>query len=366
MKTKTCIMHDTFLYKWGGERLILMMAKTLDADIASGFFSAGSYNLRDEGFKGKMIPLSSEVFKKGFRHLKLKYAFLFKTKFLRDYDTVIFSWDSISAVRNMLPSQKKIYYCHTPPRYLYDLHDLYVAKIPWYLRWVFELFCKIFKYLYERDIKKMDLILTNSINTQKRIKACLGLDAQILYPPVDESIFQFRGQGDYYLSFARLADAKRVDRVVWAFLQMPEKKLVVTYGKNDPQRDKIFAMIQDAQNITCVTLPNNEDFYNYIGNCIATIYIPIDEDFGMSPVESMCAGKPVLGVNDGGLKETIVHEKTWVLIDPSATREDLIKAIQYLSPERCLEMKEACEARAWDFSLASFQKELWKIVGREE
>jgi hypothetical protein len=73
-----------------------------------------------------MISVSSEIFKKGFRHIKLKIAFLFKTKFLKEYDTVIFSGDSISAVRNCKKTTKKIYYCHTPPRYLYDLNELYL------------------------------------------------------------------------------------------------------------------------------------------------------------------------------------------------------------------------------------------------
>jgi glycosyltransferase involved in cell wall biosynthesis len=50
------------------------------------------------------------------------------------------------------------------------------------------------------------------------------------------------GQDDYYLSFARLSDAKRVDRVVEAFKQMLDKKLVVIYGENDPQKDKIFTL----------------------------------------------------------------------------------------------------------------------------
>ena len=86
----------------------------------------------------------------------------------------------------------------------------------------------------------MDLILTNSINTQTRIKKYLGIDAEVLYPPVDRELFQFISQEDYYLSFARLADAKRVDMIVSAFMQMPEKKLIVIYGENDPQKNHIF------------------------------------------------------------------------------------------------------------------------------
>jgi hypothetical protein len=147
-----------------------MMGKSLGGDIATGFFSKGSFDLRKEGFTGKMIEVSSEIFAKGFRHLKLKWAFLTKTKFLESYDTVIFSGDCLSAVKNCKKETKKIYYCHTPPRYLYDLKYLYLQKMPFYVRPVFEVLSYIFKKMYERDIQQMDLILTNSENTRQRIK----------------------------------------------------------------------------------------------------------------------------------------------------------------------------------------------------
>ncbi|MDP5039019.1 MAG: glycosyltransferase, partial [Candidatus Gracilibacteria bacterium] len=355
---KTIILHDTFLYKGGGERLIMMMGKSLGADIASGFFSAGSFDLRKEGFSGEMISLTSEIFTKGFRHVKLKFAFMFKTGFLKNYENVIFSGDSISGVRNCTDKQNKIYYCHTPPRYLYDLHEIYVKKVPLLIRPIFKIACYIFKKLYESDIKKMDLILTNSKNTQKRIKDFLGIDSKILYPPVDLKLFKFINQKDYYLSFARLADAKRVDRIVEAFKILKDKKLVIIYGENDPQKEKIFNLAKDYENIKFVTLPGNIGFTDYIGNSIATIYIPIDEDFGMSPVESMAAGKPVIGVNEGGLKESIIHNKTGVLINKDCRVEDIIDAIKFLTPENSLNLKNNCEKRAKDFSLESFGKQL--------
>jgi len=59
--------------------------------------------------------------------------------------------------------------------------------------------------MYELDIKKMDLILTNSINTKNRIKEFLELDAHVVYPPVILDRFKYISQGDFYLSFARLA-----------------------------------------------------------------------------------------------------------------------------------------------------------------
>ena len=359
---KTIILHDTFLYKWWWERLILMMAKSLNADLASGFFSKWSFDLRKEWFKGKMISISNEVFKKWFRHFKLKFAFLFKTKFLKDYETVIFSWDSISAVRNCSKNMKKIYYCHTPPRYLYDLKEIYIKKVPFLLRPAFLFVSYIFRKMYERDISKMDLILTNSINTQKRIKKFLWIDSKTLYPPVDLDEFKFISQKDYYLSFARLSDAKRVDKVIEAFKKLPDKKLVIIYWENDPQREKIFDLAKDCKNIEFKTLPWNVGFTDYVGNCIATIYIPIDEDFWMSPVESMAAGKPVLWVNEGWLKETVIDKKTWVLIPEWAKIEDIIEAVEYLTSEKCLEMRKACETRARDFSLEEFKNKLINFV----
>ena len=359
---KTIILHDTFLYKWWWERLILMMAKSLNADLASGFFSKWSFDLRKEWFKGKMISISNEVFKKWIRHFKLKFAFLFKTKFLKDYETVVFSWDSISAVRNCSKNMKKIYYCHTPPRYLYDLKEIYIKKVPFLLRPAFLFVSYIFRKMYERDISKMDLILTNSINTQKRIKKFLWIDSKILYPPVDLDEFKFISQKDYYLSFARLSDAKRVDKVVEAFKKLPDKKLVIIYWENDPQREKIFDLAKDCKNIEFKTLPWNVGFTDYVGNCIATIYIPIDEDFWMSPVESMAAGKPVLWVNEGWLKETVIDKKTWVLIPEWAKIEDIIEAVEYLTSEKCLKMRKACEARARDFSLEEFKNKLINFV----
>lgn len=338
------------------------MAKALKADIASWFFSPGSFDLRKEWFEWKMIPISSEIFKKWFRHLKLKFAFLFQTSFLKEYNTVIFSGDSISAVRNCNQNQKKMYYCHTPPRYLYDLHNLYLAKVPKYLQWIFKLACKIFRYMYEKDISKMDLILTNSENTKARIQKFLWLEAQVLYPPVNLGEFRFLWQKDYYLSFARLSDAKRVDKIVQAFQKMPDKKLVIIYGENDPQRQKIFDLAQGANNIQFVTLPGNEWFTQYVGNAIATLYIPLDEDFGMSPVESMAAGKPVIWVNDGGLKETIIDGKTGVLMKKEANIEDIISAVEYLTPEMCLSMRYDCEYRARDFSLEVFEEKLKNFI----
>jgi len=80
---------------------------------------------------------------------------------------------------------------------------------------------------------------------------------------------------------------------------MPEKKLIVTYGKNDPEKGKIEAMVLGHDNITMIQSPSDVELRELIRDAKATIYVPVDEDFGMSPVESMACGTPVIAVNDG-------------------------------------------------------------------
>lgn len=89
-----------------------------------------------------------------------------------------------------------------------------------------------------------------------------------------------------------------MDIIVDAFLQMPEQNLILTYGKNDPMKDDILAKIQNSKNIKAIESPSDTDLISLIQGARATIYIPIDEDFGMSPVESMACGTPVIGVNE--------------------------------------------------------------------
>lgn len=176
-----------------------------------------------------------------------------------------------------------------------------------------------FRKTYLEDLAEIDTLLTNSKNTQKRIKNFTGRHAEILYPPVDTQFFSPSEGGNnapltrgvenqnesgglsskkYFLSFARLSSIKRVDRIVTAFQRMPEENLIITYGKNDPERATISEMIQGYPNISMRESPSDMELRELIRGATATIYVPVDEDFGMSPVESMSCGTPVIGVND--------------------------------------------------------------------
>ncbi|MFZ2255303.1 MAG: glycosyltransferase [Patescibacteria group bacterium] len=234
----------------------------------------------------------------------LKWRFFWNARILREYDIVIFSGDCLGAMRHVRGDAQKIYYCHTPPRYLYDFRDQYLAGLSPFFRPLFRVVFDFFARVYERNIRKFDIIFSNSENVKKRLLHYTNTTSTIIYPPTDTSFFTPSADrtshelpfpsSEYFYSWARLSPPKRVDMIVDAFLAMPDKNLIFSYGKNDPMRGSILAKIQNAPNIRAIEAPDDILLLSLIRGARATIYIPVDEDFGMTPVESMACGVPVI------------------------------------------------------------------------
>ena len=117
------------------------------------------------------------------------------------------------------------------------------------------------------------------------------------------------------------------------------------------------------RNITILGWINDTKLLEYLGKCLATIYIPIREDFGMSAVESMQAGKPVIGVAEGGLLEIITDQKNGLLLPFDFTTLDLQEAIQKITPELAKQMENDCYQTAQKFSEKAFVAQIKKILG---
>lgn len=348
------------MYKGGGERLVITLAKAIGADVATAFIAKDAFNPRDYGIKTR------ELVKEGFfsnlpgvRHLKVQFSFLFKTGFLKDYDIIIYSGDCVSAVYRAR-GKKNIAYIHTPPRHLYDNYDLRLKQYSFLKRQIFKIFVFFNRIRFEKSIKKMDELVVNSETVQERVKKYLNLNVTVVYPPCDTNRFKWLGQKDYYFSWARLYDVKRVDKIVEAFTLMPDKKLVVASG--GPELKKIKKIAKGYDNIKILDWITDEELLELLGNCIATVYIPIQEDFGMSPVESMSAGKPVIGVNEGGLRETVMDGKTGYLIRPDFTVNDIAAAVKKMTREKSLAIRADCEARAKKFSEEKFVGEMRRVI----
>jgi glycosyltransferase involved in cell wall biosynthesis len=175
------------------------------------------------------------------QRLKVIWAFERKTTFINEYDWVLFSGVYAPlAVRNH-PAGTNMLYCHTIPRFAYDLKNYYMFRLPPALRPIFYGLVLFMRHRYERAIAQMDVVIANSRNVQLRLQKYLGKSAIVIHPPVDTDRFCWIDQQDYYISLARLENFKRVDLIVDAFRQMPEKKLVVLYSGSEIARLKRLA-----------------------------------------------------------------------------------------------------------------------------
>jgi len=354
----TVILHDAFEFKGGGERLVYQLCRDLEADLAFGYRNKKTFNL-DE-LSNNLINLESESKLPAWRTIKRLHTFRNKTKFLYRYKNVIYTGQNSSLAVSNHSEGKNIYYCFTPPRSMYDLKESHLASQTPLERLRHVLYNIFYQPLYENAIRKMDVILADSKNVQNRIQKFLGLESTVLYPPCDIDKFNWMGQEDYYLSTARLTSYKRVDIIIQAFIKLPEKRIII--ASTGPDEKRLKQLAEGFDNIQFTGDINDKELINLIGNAIATIYIPIDEDFGISPVESMAAGKPVIGSGEGGLLETVVHDQTGWLLSPNLSAEELTQILNAVNPELAKSMRADCEIRAKIFCTENFIERMRGII----
>ncbi|MBI4836280.1 MAG: glycosyltransferase [Candidatus Abawacabacteria bacterium] len=351
---KVALVVDHFQGKGGAERLEMILAEALDADVYTGYVLNESFNLAHLRVKSIFRRMDQRVL----RYFFQRHAFRKVAKDLKNYDVVIYNGNSLDSAPRLPKSVKKILYCHTPPRHIYADFYYYLKQFPRHIQPFYRFYAWMYRKNYEHLIKYMDAIISNSMNIQKKLKQYTDHDSTVVYPPCDLSRFIWQGQQDYYFSFNRLEEVKRVDLIVKAFTLMPNKKLIVVSG--GPELKKIQSLASGHSNIQIKGWVSEEELLELLGNCIATIYVPMDEDFGMGASESLSAGKPVIGSNEGGVRE-IVTKECGILLDETSV-ESIKQAVETLTPTLALHMKEACLKQAQKFSQENFVEGVKQVI----
>ncbi len=377
-KPKIAIFHAFFKSdcKGGGEKLILQMRKHYNADLFTGAIGmdgwgkhlVGTDNFAREVWDptSKFTYLHEESKIPIWRKIKRQLFFLFspKVKELDNYDIIIFSGNVSYVPDRVSKHVKKIMYCHTTPRPFTDQFQALLDSKPTWMHPLIKLFQKWVILQYREDCKKMDVIITNSENIKNRLYEYIGIEAdKVIFPAVNTNRFKYLGQSDYYLSYTRLEPLKRTKLIVEAFAKMPDKKLVV--ASSGPLAGWVKEQIEtrNLKNITYKGIVSDEKLADLVGNCVAGIMIPVNEDAGITQVEIMAAGKPVIGVNEGGLIETVVDGKSGVLIKANPDEQDLIKAVEEMTPEKAIAMKDFCTEHAKQFDSSVFFEKMDKVIG---
>ncbi len=309
---------------------------------------------------GRVFDLGADSKVPLWRILRVIWAFERDCPALVGYEWALFSGIYAPFAVTRRRRGRNILYCHTIPRFCFDLREHYMRKVPWIARPVLSALIAVVIRKYTRALARMDVVVANSENVRKRLLQHFGRDAVVVHPPVDIRRFQWGGDGGYYISLARLEDFKRVDVVVRAFMLMPHRRLVVASGGSELERLKELA--SGAANISFTGWVGEEELRVLVGNARAAVYVPIDEDFGMSPVEAMAAGKPVIGVAEGGLLETLVDGETGILIEGMLTSEKLCDAVERMERMNPSVLREICQQRAALFDERIFLEKMLDLI----
>lgn len=276
------------------------------------------------------------------------------------YDIVISSSHAVAKGVITGPDQLHISYVHSPIRYAWDLQHQYLKEAglnKGMKGWIAKAILHYIRNWDYRTANGVDYFVANSKFIARRIWKVYRREADVIYPPVDVSAFTFHDKKeDFYLTASRMVPYKKVDLIVEAFSQMPDKKLVVI--GDGPDFNKVKA--KAAANVELLGYQPFEVLRDYMQRAKAFVFAA-EEDFGITPVEAQACGTPVIAYGKGGALETIrgygQAEKPTGLFFEEQTVKSLVHAIQSFESISDDMKYEDCRENALRFSPERFRRE---------
>ncbi len=363
---KIALVHD-YLKEYGGAERVLQTLHEIwpKAPIYTAFMiknsAAGEAFAGAEVIESRFAPLIKH--KNLYSPLRFLAPLIWKSFDFSSFDLVITSasWYITRGFR-ISPKTKIICYCHTPPRYLYG----YPTSIEWQRYWLVRLYATVtnhFLRLYDyNSAQQVDEFIANSRNVARRIKKFYRRDSTVIYPPVEVkkiiAATQKLKPEDYFLIVSRIVGAKGIEMAAEAAKKAKVKIKVL----GEPAGLHWFGGRLDSLKnpyLDFLGRVPDEQIYQCYGKCKAFLALAEDEDFGITPVEAMAAGRPVIAFRGGGYLETVVEGKTGQFF-PEPTVESLVKTLKNFKPEKY--DSNDCRAQAQKFSKERFIEEITNFV----
>lgn len=249
---------------------------------------------------------------------------------LSAYDRVLSSSHAVAKGVLTGPNQVHVSYVHSPMRYAWDLQHQYLRESGLDRgplgAWV-RLSLHGLRTWDVRSAHGVDAFLANSRFIATRIWKTYRREARVVHPPVDVTAFPLcEEKGDAYVTASRLVPYKRVDVLVRAFAQMPDRSLHVV--GDGPDRAKLEAIA--PPNVVFHGHHDHASLVRTLGSARAFLFAA-EEDFGITPVEAQATGTPVIAYGRGGSLETVRDmdhaEPTGVFFD-AQTPDAVVDAVE--------------------------------------
>jgi glycosyltransferase involved in cell wall biosynthesis len=331
---KIAIVHD-WLYGGGAEKVVEELHTIYpDAPIYTAFATQEWRQKLDgkvvTGILGKW-PLS-----KLYKFTPLFQQWWFKGLNLSDYDVVISSCGNGAArFAQVKKPALHIAYTHTPTHYYWRKYDEYLKDPSFRPKWLVRLGLKILVgYLRKQDFEaaqKIDYFIANSEHIASDILSYYQKESVVIHPPVDTAKFALTSTEQHdekrFVMWGRHVPYKRFDIAVEACNRLGAKLVMMGSG---PATEQLKALAGPTVKLIGWTTPEQ---MQEIASSSSAFIAPMEEDFGIAPVEAMSAGLPVIAYKAGGAIDYVVDGKTGMFFNEQSV-ESLVEALEKFDASR--------------------------------
>lgn len=364
---RIAIVHEWMTTVAGSEKVLQQMLLLYpNADL---FVLVDHLPAKDRGFlEGRTIHTSF------LQHIPFS-AFLFRKLLwilpsaiesfdLSGYDLILSSSHAVAKGVITGPDQLHICYCHSPIRYAWDCQHQYLRQAG-LSRGLASLYARAtLHYLRLWDVRTahgVDHFVANSNFVSRRIKKVYQRESRVIHPPVDVDSFGFEPQKeDYYLTASRLVPYKRIDLIVEAFAQTPERKLLVVGSGPELQNCKKVA----GPNVEFLGYQDDQSLRKLMRKAKAFVFAA-EEDFGIIVVEAQACGTPVICLGRGGALDSVVENQTGVFFkeQTAAGIVDAVNRFEHLpeplNPFQIRMHAETFSSQRFQSSFSRLVEKLW-------
>jgi len=378
---KIALVHDYFLYHGGGEQVFYEIYKLLkdkygdeNIDIFTAYvndkFKFPEF-LNHKGINRSFLD-RLPIFKRFLnnRLVKLIWVNLLPTAFssfkFDGYNLIVS--DTQSFARNVVcpPNCRHINYVHTPARFLWGLESTEFSSKSLLFKMVYNfLFGNKLRLIDYTSTQRTHLLIANSEETLNRIRKFYKREAYIVNPPVDIARIneflainaplkvRFESQ-DYYVFIGRLEPYKNIAKLleIW-----PNDRNIVLIGKGTLGKE-LERKYKKSSNIEFLGFVPDIEKFTVLKSAKALIN-PNREDFGITNVEALACGTPVISFNVGGAKEIVKHKEMGYLMSSLNTKR-LIKSLKYIE-SRSFNKQNLME-RAKQYDISVFRSKWYNIL----
>lgn len=310
--TRVALVHDYLTQRGGAERVAAAMCRAFpDAPLYTSLYEPGLTFPDFASADVRTTPLDRVGALR--RHHRLALPLLAPAFSALRVEADVTVCSSSGWAHGARVSGRKVVYCHTPARWLYQT-DRYVGERGGAAGPAAALVGPFLRRWDRRAAAGADRYLVNSNAVRERVRALYGIEAEVLPPPPaldpnGEARAVSGLEPGFVLCVARLLPYKNVAAVVAAFAETPHRLVVAGDG---PELARLRG--QAPSNVTLlgrVGDPELRWLYRSCAGLVAASY----EDFGLTPLEAAAFGRPAAALRWGGFLDTVVDEETGVFFE---------------------------------------------------